>query len=112
MLLMGLFTAFAFFIFVMKLPTPVRQKALGFDLLLDIAATIAMMLAFAGSYDGMAAAIVGGLIFSSLLIVAKKLWGYDAMHWHSPSKRFYVTHHRGLFSPRTNVRTTANGDFS
>lgn len=96
MLLMGGLTAFAFFIFLLKLPAPVRSKLLGFDLLLDIAATIAMMLAFAGSYSGMAAAVVGGLIFSALLIITKRLLGYDHAMWHN--SRFHWVHVPGLFS--------------
>ena len=99
MLLMGLFTAIGFFVFVMKLPAPIRSKLLGFDLLLDIAATLAMMLAFAGTFSGMSAAILGGLIFSAMLITAKWLFGYETATWlHG---RIVWTAHPGLFSPRT-----------
>lgn len=101
MLMMGFFTSIAFFVFLMKLPAPIRRKALGFDLLLDIAATIAMMLAFAGTYSGMAAAIMGGLIFSAMLIATKKLWGYESLHWNN--SRPVWLYHAGLLSPR---RTT------
>ena len=99
MLLMGLFTAIGFFVFVMKLPVPIRSKLLGFDLLLDIAATLAMMLAFAGTFSGMSAAILGGLIFSAMLITAKWLFGYETATWQHG--RIYWTTHPGLFSPRT-----------
>lgn len=99
---MGMFTAFAFFVFIMKLPAPIRRKALGLDITLDVAATILMMLAFAasGTYSGMSAAIVGGLIFSALLIVTKFLLGYETPHWNGQTKRFFWVFHRGVFSPR------------
>jgi len=98
MLLMGLITSIAFVVFILKLPTPVRDKLLGFDLLVDIAATIAMMLAFAGSYSGMAAAVFGGLIFSAILIVLKKFLGYDHAMWHN--RKLHFVHVNGWFSPR------------
>lgn len=101
MLMMGGLTALAFFVFVLKLPAPVRRKALGFDILLDIGATILMMLAFgaSGTYAGMAAAIVGGLIFSALLIIAKKVGGYEHPVWHD--KRLHWVAVAGLFGGRT-----------
>jgi hypothetical protein len=77
MLIMGGLTAIAFFVFILKLPAPIRRRLLGFDLLVDVAATCLMMIAFAGSFAGMAAAIVGGLIFSALLIIAKWIGGYE-----------------------------------
>lgn len=110
MLLMGLFTAFGFFVFLMKLPAHIRARALGFDLLLDIAATVAMMMAFSGSYSGMSAAIVGGLIFSAALIVTKKLIGYQSAHWDQYAKRYYWIYHRGLLSPQPQTTTTTNGE--
>jgi len=77
MIIMGGLTAVAFFIFILKLPTLVRRRLLGFDLLVDIAATVSMMLAFSGTFAGMAAAVVGGLIFSALLIITKFVSGYE-----------------------------------
>lgn len=81
MIMMGLLSAVAIYIFLLKLPTNARQRLLGIDLVLDIIVTITLMIMFAGTYSGMAAAVFGGLIFSGLLIVSKALFGYQKAVW-------------------------------
>lgn len=92
MIIMGTATAVGFFIFVLKLPLTFRQRLLGVDVLLDIAATMAMILAFAGTYVGMAAAMVGGIVFSILISTLKYMGGYQTLHrgrwiYHGGAKR-------------------------
>jgi len=77
----GLLTALALIILIMKLKHDTIRKVLGFDLYLDVAATLILMWAFAGSYAGMMAAIVGGLTFSIVLIGLKRLLGYKKLSY-------------------------------
>jgi len=75
----GLLTALAFIILLLKLRGDTTRKLLGFDIPLDIVATLLMMKLFAGTFAGMMAAIVGGLAFSLALIVLKKTMGYKKL---------------------------------
>ena len=75
----GLLTALAFFVLIMKLRHDTMRKLLGFDIYLDITATVVMMYAFAGTYAGMMAAIIGGLTFSFALVALKKIYGYKKL---------------------------------
>lgn len=75
----GLLTAFAFIVLLFKLKGDTVRKLLGFDIYLDILATLIMMKLFAGTFGGMMAAIVGGLVFSIALIFFKKLLGYKKL---------------------------------
>jgi len=75
-ILPGFFTAVGIFILLVKMPTSIRAKLLGIDILLDIGVTLLLMVAFAGTFSGMMAAIIGGINFSVTLIVAKWMLGY------------------------------------
>jgi len=75
----GLLTAVAFLILLLKLRGDTLRKLLGFDIYLDIIATLVMMKLFAGTFGGMMAAIIGGLAFSVALIVIKKCIGYKKL---------------------------------
>lgn len=75
----GLLTALAILILIMKLKGDTIKKLLGFDIYLDILVTTIMLVAFAGSYAGMMAAVIGGLTFSITLIALKKVMGYKRL---------------------------------
>lgn len=77
MLLPGFLTAIGIFIVLLKMPSTTRAKLLGCDILVDIGVTVILMLAFAGTFAGMMAAIVGGINFSVTLLVAKFVMGYE-----------------------------------
>lgn len=77
----GLLTALAILILIMKMKGDTTRKLLGFDIYLDLLVTTIMVIAFAGSYAGMMAAIVGGLTFSLALIALKKIMGYKKLKY-------------------------------
>jgi len=87
----GLLTALAFFILIMKLRHNTIRRLLGFDIYIDLLATAVMMFAFAGTFGGMMAAIIGGLTFSIALILAKKIYGYDKLVWINNSDHLLPT---------------------
>jgi len=87
----GFIVCAAFFILLLKMRRNLFAKLLGFDIYLDIAATVAMMTMFAGTYAGMMAALVGGLAFSILLIIAKYLMGYKKLVWVNDSDHVVPT---------------------
>jgi len=78
---LGLLTAFAILILIMKLKGDTVRKLLGFDIYLDLLVTLIMLVAFAGTYAGMMAAIIGGLTFSITLIALKKVMGYKKLQY-------------------------------
>ena len=75
----GLLTALGIFILIMKLKHDTLRKLLGFDIFLDTFVTIILMVAFAGTFSGMMAAIVGGIGFSLALGATKKIYGYKKL---------------------------------
>ena len=87
----GFLVAAAFIILLLKLRSDSFRKLLGFDIYLDIIATLTMMWMFQGTYAGMMAAIVGGLAFSIVLIIAKHIVGYKKLKWHNDSDHLIPT---------------------
>lgn len=77
----GLLTALALIILIMKLRSDTIKKLLGFDIYLDLLATAVMLWAFAGTYAGMMAGIIGGLTFSIVLILLKRTLGYKKLKY-------------------------------
>jgi len=75
----GLLTMVALLILIMKLRHDTVKKLLGFDIILDIAATVLFVALFAGTYAGMMAAIIAGLGFSITLMVMKWTMGYKKL---------------------------------
>lgn len=73
MIIIGLVSGLGILLMLLKLDFP---KVLGFDLVVDIGATLLLMVAYAGTLGGMIAAMVGGLQISVVLLLAKKLMGY------------------------------------
>ena len=76
MLIPGVITAIAFFILILKMNHNTQRLIYGYDIPVDIAATVIMMMLFSGTFSGMLAAMIGGLLFSIMLMVAKKFRGY------------------------------------
>ena len=77
MILIGLMSATALYVLLLKTPPSLRSKLLGLDLYLDTGVTALLMIMFAGTLGGMIAAVFGGLIFSGMLWISKVLFGYD-----------------------------------
>mgnify|MGYP001403248787 FL=1 len=57
------------------------KKVLAFDILVDMSASIFLMVMFFGTFAGMMAAIVGGAIISIALYVLKKTIGCSKPKW-------------------------------
>ena len=76
MLSAGLLTAMGIVFLLYKVGC---NKILGYDVIVDIVATLGLMYIFAGTYSGMMAAIIGGLFISVILIIAKKFVSYEKL---------------------------------
>lgn len=87
----GLLTAMALIILIMKLRSDTIKKLLGFDIYLDLLATAIMLWAFAGTYAGMMAGIIGGLTFSIVLILLKRTLGYKKLTYVHTEDHFVPT---------------------
>mgnify|MGYP005866282321 CR=1 FL=1 len=87
----GLLTALGIFILILKLRRDTLRKLLGFDIFLDITVTVILMIAFAGTFSGMMAAIVGGIGFSLALWVTKMVYGYKHLVWVNDSDHLLPT---------------------
>ena len=69
MIIAGILTAFAFLVLFWKLGF---KKFRLLEVPIDLGVTVTMALLFWGTFSGMMAAIVGGLVFSLLFRVAVK----------------------------------------
>jgi hypothetical protein len=76
MLSAGLLTALGIIFLLYKVGF---KRVLGYDVIVDIVATIGLMYIFAGTYSGMMAAIIGGLFISVVLIIAKRFVNYEKL---------------------------------
>lgn len=82
MFIFGTLSAVALFIIILKIPSKLQRRLLGLDIFVDAVATVLLAVAFAGTYTGMAAAIIGGITFSCMMWFAKLLLGYDKMFYY------------------------------
>jgi formate hydrogenlyase subunit 3/multisubunit Na+/H+ antiporter MnhD subunit len=73
-LIAGIASAIAILFMLAKLNI---KKVLCFDILVDIGASVALIIMFAGTFAGMMAAILGGAIISIVLFILKKTIGYE-----------------------------------
>jgi len=73
-LIAGVASAVAILFMLAKLD---MKKVLCFDIAVDIGASIALIVMFAGTFAGMMAAILGGAIISIVLFILKKTIGYE-----------------------------------
>ena len=69
MLTIGIISALGLLLLALKIG---GRKIIGMDIYLDIAITITLMIMFAGTFSGMAAAMIGGLFVTILLFIMKK----------------------------------------
>lgn len=72
----GLISALGMILIIIKLDI---QKIAGYDLWVDIAFTGLLAYLFAGTYSGMVAAMIAGIIVSAFLFISKKLYGYKRL---------------------------------
>ena len=69
MLTIGIFSALGLLLLVLKIGC---RKTIGHDVVADILITATLMVMFYGTYSGMTAAMVGGLVASIVLFAMKK----------------------------------------
>lgn len=72
----GIVSAIAFYIVFWKIDI---RKICGYEVAVDIASTILLMLMFAGTYTGMIAAVIAGLLLSVMLMITKWFVGYERL---------------------------------
>ena len=69
MLAIGIFSALGLLLLALKIG---RRKTIGHDVFVDVLITLTLMVAFYGTFSGMAAAMVGGLVATIVLFIMKK----------------------------------------
>lgn len=73
---MGVLSAMVALIVVARLGI---KKFMGYPAFMDVAVTVALAWLLHGSYVGMVAAIIGGLVFSAAITVIRKMYGYTKL---------------------------------
>ena len=76
LIIAGVVSALAVLVLLFKIGI---RKCLYFDVPLDIGVTVFLGIIFSGTYSGMIAAIIGGLIFSIILWGLKNFIGYERL---------------------------------
>jgi len=76
MLLVGIFSALGLLLLALKAG---GRKTIGNDVFVDVLITVTLMVAFYGTFSGMAAAMVGGLTASIILFVLKKTVNHEVL---------------------------------
>ena len=76
MLLIGILSAFGLLLLLLKVG---GRKVIGADIFVDIAITITLLICFYGTYSGMVAAMLGGLIASIVLFIMKKTMVHEVI---------------------------------
>lgn len=84
MYLMGILSALAVIVLLFKWNI---RRALGYALWIDIGFTVLLCLMFAGSFSGMGAAVVGGLVLSIALVVIQHFTGAEKLKVKTTKKR-------------------------
>ena len=69
MLTIGIFSALGLLLLALKIG---GRKTIGHDVFVDVLITLTLMVAFYGTFSGMAAAMVGGLVATIVLFIMKK----------------------------------------
>lgn len=78
LLLAGLIASHTLLLICFKLGI---RRVLGYDVVFDIAATLLLLWMFSGTYSGMIAASIGGLVITAELWVLKRYLGYEKLEY-------------------------------
>ena len=84
MLTIGIFSALGLLLLALKAG---GKKTIGHDIFIDIMITATLMVAFYGTYSGMAAAMVGGLTASIILFIMRKTMHHQKLKLQSVQKK-------------------------
>lgn len=76
MLLIGIFSALGLLLLLLKAG---GRKTIGHDLVADVMITLTLMVCFYGTFSGMAAAMVGGLVASVTLFFMRKTMEHEKL---------------------------------
>lgn len=76
MILSGIFIFFALVLLYLKLSTSLRLRLLGHPLMLDIGVSTFTLLVHWGSFTGIMAATIAGLLTSAATTLARRVFGY------------------------------------
>ena len=76
MLTIGIISALGLLLLALKIA---GRKVIGMDVWFDIGITITLMIMFAGTFSGMAAAMFGGLFVTILLFIMKKTMVHETL---------------------------------
>ena len=76
MLTIGILSALGLLLLTLKAG---GRKTIGNDIFVDVLITLTLMVCFYGTFSGMAAAMVGGLVASVVLFVMKKTMVHDKL---------------------------------
>jgi len=76
MITIGIISAFGLLLLAFKIA---GRKVIGLDIFFDIGITIALMVMFAGTFSGMAAAMIGGLSVSIVLLIMRKTMTHEVL---------------------------------
>ena len=95
MLFEAIGVAAAFVLVAMKFKVTTLRRILAYHAVVDVVVTIALMSLMSGSFAGMFVAMIAGGILSIVLVIARKVLGYerrvlrkcDKGHWHAQWER-------------------------
>ena len=76
MITIGIISAFGLLLLAFKI---MGRKVIGLDVFFDIGITVALMIMFAGTFSGMAAAMIGGLSVSVVLLIMRKTMTHEVL---------------------------------
>ena len=76
MLTIGILSALGLLLLALKAG---GKKVIGMDIVFDIGITITIMSMFAGTFSGMAAAMIGGLFVTVILFIMKKTMVHETL---------------------------------
>ena len=85
MLLIGIFSALGLLLLALKAG---GRKTIGHDIVVDVMITLTLMVCFYGTFSGMAAAMVGGLVASVALLVMKKTMPHEKLSFAPKKAKF------------------------
>mgnify|MGYP003660615651 FL=1 len=86
MLTIGIISALGLLLLTLKAG---GRKTIGNDIFVDVLITLTLMVCFYGTFSGMAAAMVGGLVASVVLFVMKKTMVHEKLTIVKKPRKFY-----------------------
>lgn len=95
---MGFIVFIGLLFLFMKLPKRLALQLLGRPLLLDVAVSVLVYILHAGTFSGMMAAAVAGMMASIFTTIGRRVWGYiDNTGYHPGFLTVDIgdTHHAG-----------------